>query len=159
MRRREFIAGLALAAAMERAQAHPTGKVYHLVIAHPIAPIAEINKGSSVPVIRGFFGELSRLGYVEGQNILIDRYSGLGQPEHYPELARGAVQLNPDLILAVGTVLVREFKAATATIPIVGIMGDPVASKMVFSLARPRGNITGFSTDAGAEIWASAWHS
>src|SRR5262249_5191486 len=69
-------------------------------------------------------------------------------------LAREAVRLKPDLILASTIVMAQHFKAATVTIPIVGIMGYPVEAGLVPSLARPGGNITGVSVDAGIEIWS-----
>jgi ABC-type uncharacterized transport system substrate-binding protein len=152
MRRRDFIAGLMFAAAMGRAQAQQTGKVYRIAFANLVIPVADQNqasKGSLItPVI---FEELIRLGYVEGRNLLIERYSGEGRPAHYPDLARQIVSRNPDLIIANGNFLVLELKAATGTIPIVGIFADPVGTGIVSSLARPGGNITGVSTDAGLD--------
>ena len=56
---------------------------------------------------RGFFEELGALGYVEGRNLLLDRYSGEGRPDHYAELARDIVNTRPDLIIAMtGTLTV-----------------------------------------------------
>jgi putative tryptophan/tyrosine transport system substrate-binding protein len=101
---------------------------------------------------RAFFEELNRLGYVEGQNLIIERYSAEGQVDHYSELARNVVSTNPDVIYTLSNILVLAFKANTKTIPIVAYLGDPVASGIVFSLAHPRGNITGVSSDAGYEI-------
>jgi putative ABC transport system substrate-binding protein len=95
--------------------------------------------------------ELRRLGYVEGQNIAVERYSGAGRTEH-SELASEVVRKKPDLILAITSRMVQNFKAATATIPIVGLMADPVPLGIVDSLARPGGNITGVCTDAGPEV-------
>ena len=105
------------------------------------------------PRYGAFFKELLRLGYVEGQNIAVERYSGEGRTEHYAELANEVVRRNPDLILATTSRMVLNFKAATATIPIVGLMADPVLFGIAKSLARPGGDITGVSTDAGPEIW------
>jgi putative tryptophan/tyrosine transport system substrate-binding protein len=76
----------------------------------------------------------------------------MGRTEHYAELAREVVRSKPDLIFASGTELVRHLKAATATIPIVGVMGNPVGWGLAASLAHPGGNITGISIDAGPEI-------
>jgi putative ABC transport system substrate-binding protein len=100
------------------------------------------------------FRELRRLGYVEGENLVVERYCGEERTEHYAQLAREAVRLKPDLILASTIVMAQYFKAATVTIPIVGIMGYPVEAGLVASLARPGGNITGVSVDAGIEIWS-----
>jgi putative tryptophan/tyrosine transport system substrate-binding protein len=69
-------------------------------------------------------------------------------------LAREVTRTNPNLIVANANDLVLAFKAATDTIPIVATMADPVAFNIVAGLARPGGNITGVSADAGLEIWA-----
>ena len=127
MRRRDFIAGLMFAAAMGRAQAQQTGKVYRIAFANPVVPVADINQASKGSLaIPAIFEELTRLGYVEGRNLLIERYSGEGRAAHYPDLARQIVSRNPDLIIAISSFLVLDVKAATSTIPIVGMFGDPV---------------------------------
>jgi putative ABC transport system substrate-binding protein len=155
MRRREFIAGLMFAAATGRAQAQQTGKVYRIAFAHPTAPVADINQaGKGSLAIPAIFEELTRLGYVEGRNLLIERYSGEGRAAHYPELARQIVSRNPDLIIAFGPFFVLDLKAATSTIPIVGAVGSPIEYGIVPNLARPGGNITGVSVDVGGEQWA-----
>ena len=156
MRRREFIAGLMLAAVTGRAQAQQTGKVYRIAFAHPTTPVTDINQGSKGSlVIPAIFEELIRLGYVEGHNLLIERYSGEGRAAHYPELVRAVVTSNPDLVIAVSNNLVVDFKAATTTIPIVGAFASPVETGIVASLARPGGNITGASVNVGSfpEQW------
>jgi putative ABC transport system substrate-binding protein len=154
MRRREFIAGLMFAAVTERAQAQQTGKVYRIAFANPVVPVADINQASKGSLaIPAIFEELTRLGYVEGRNLLIERYSGEGRPAHYPDLARQIVSRNPDLIIAFNSQFVLDVKAATSTIPIVGILADPVGTGIVPSLARPGGNITGVSTDVGLDRW------
>jgi putative tryptophan/tyrosine transport system substrate-binding protein len=154
MRRRDFIAGLIFAAAMGRAQAQQTGKVYRIAFAHPTTPVTDQNQASrgsfAIPAI---FEELTRLGYVEGRNLLIERYSGEGRAAHYPELARQIVSRSPDLIIAFSSNFTLDVKAATSTIPIVGIFADPIAFGLVPSLARPGGNITGVSVDVGGDQW------
>jgi putative ABC transport system substrate-binding protein len=143
------------AAAMGRAQAEQTGKVYRIALAHPTAPVADQDQASKgPPVIPAIFEELIHLGYAEGRNLLIERYSGEGRATHYPELARQIVSRNPDLIIAVSNNFVLDLKAATSTIPIVGIFARPVELGIVPSLARPGGNITGVSIDVGMDQWA-----
>jgi putative ABC transport system substrate-binding protein len=154
MRRRTFIAGLLVAAAAGRAQAQRTAKVYRIARIYPAQPVAEAIKarntqGSPAWV---FFEELRRLGFVEGQNLVYERYSAEGRTDQFSELARDVVRSNPDLIFADQTSLVLALKAATTTIPIVGFTADPVAAGIVPSLARPGGNITGVSINAGPEI-------
>jgi putative ABC transport system substrate-binding protein len=108
------------------------------------------------PYYRALFDELRRLGYVEGQNLRIERYSGGGRAEKYASLARDVVRSRPDLIFTQTTRLVSHFKAATASIPIVAYLSDPVAHGLVASLARPGGNITGIMSDAGLEIYGKS---
>ena len=150
MRRRDFIAGLMFAATMGRAQAQQTGKVYRIAFFHPTAPVADLNQASQGSFITpAIFEELIRLGYVEGRNLLIERYSGEGRAAHYPDLARQIVSQNPDLIIAIASEPVQDVKAATSTIPIVGVFGDPVLWGIASNLARPGGNITGVAVDVG----------
>jgi putative ABC transport system substrate-binding protein len=152
VRRREFITGLALASTMRTAQSQQTRKVYHIAIAHPSAPATDLTENSrgslTVPVI---LKELRRLGYVEGQNLLIERYSGEGRAAHYPDLAHDVVRRNPEVIITIGgdPYLIRDLRAVTTAIPIVGVFGKPVEFGLVSSLARPGGNITGVSVDIG----------
>jgi putative tryptophan/tyrosine transport system substrate-binding protein len=105
------------------------------------------------PFYRGFFGELSRRGFVEGKTIIVERYSAEGQPDRFAQLARDVVDTRPDAIFSGEMTLGLAFKAATTTIPIVTVSSDPVASGLVSNIARPGGNITGTANDAGLEIW------
>jgi ABC-type uncharacterized transport system substrate-binding protein len=152
MKRREFMAGLLLVATLDGGRAQQAAKTYRIAIVSPSTPIADISESGS-SFFRAFFEELRRLGYVEGKNLAVERYSGEGRTENFSELADDVVRRNPDLIFAVSSRLVRAFKAATNSIPIVGATADPVVDNIVPSLARPGGNITGISVDAGMEIW------
>jgi putative tryptophan/tyrosine transport system substrate-binding protein len=139
---------------MGRAQAQQTGKVYRIALAHPTVPVADQNQASKGSlVIPAIFEQLMRLGYVEGRNLLIERYSGGGRADHYPHLARQIVSRNPDLIIAIDSYFVLNVKAATSTIPIVGAFALPIELGIVPSLARPGGNITGVSVDVGEDQW------
>jgi putative tryptophan/tyrosine transport system substrate-binding protein len=151
MNRRELICLLLPITAVWPAQAQQGRKVYHIAIVEPVTPVADMTEAAG-PLYRGIFEELRHRGYVEGRDLLIERFSGEGQAEHYPGLAREVVRRNPDLIFETGTRLLIDLKAATATIPIVAIGADPVRMGIVPSLARPGGNITGVSVDAGLEI-------
>ena len=113
--RRGFIVGtLSLLAAPLAAMAQPAGKVYRLAIVATTLPVAEY---TADPAVREFFVELRRLGYVEGQNLVVELRSALGRPERFPEIATEVVRLNPDVILAGSNRVIRAVKAATATIP------------------------------------------
>ncbi|PYN41109.1 MAG: ABC transporter substrate-binding protein [Candidatus Rokuibacteriota bacterium] len=97
----------------------------------------------------GFLQGLRESGYVEGQNIAFEHRNAQGKPELFPDLAADLARLPVDVIFARGPWAVPAAKAATRTIPIVGIdlESDPVAQGFVKSLARPGGNITGMFLD------------
>jgi putative tryptophan/tyrosine transport system substrate-binding protein len=99
------------------------------------------------------FGELRRLGYVEGDNLLIERYSAEGHHERYAVLAREIVSRSPEVIVTGTNPVVMTFKAATSTIPIVAFMLDPLKAGLITSLSRPGDNLTGITLDPGIEIW------
>lgn len=158
MRRREFILLLGGAATVSRggplaAQAQQPRNEHRVAIVAASDPVAELTEGGGNPHYEAFLQELRRLGDVEGQNFVIERYSGEGRTEHYAELVSEVLRRNPDLIFATTSLLVRHFKDATATIPIVGWTADPVAYGIIATLPRPGGNVTGVSADAGIEIW------
>jgi putative ABC transport system substrate-binding protein len=100
-----------------------------------------------------FRQSLRDLGYVEGQNLIIEYRSAEGRREHFAELTADLLRLNIDVIVTRGTPAVLAAKAATTTTPIVmAAMGEPLM--VVSSLAHPGGNITGlsgYSTDLEAK--------
>jgi len=102
---------------------------------------------SAGPVrIEPFRQGLRELGYVEGENIIIEWRYAEGKLDRLPTLADELVRLNVDVIVTGGPAVTRAAKEATVTIPIVMTQDtDPVASGFVASLARPGGNITGLS--------------
>jgi putative ABC transport system substrate-binding protein len=92
---------------------------------------------------------LRDLAYIEGQNIAIESLSAEGNVDRLPTLAAELVRRKVDIIFAAGAPAGRAAKNATRAIPIIFIGStDPVASGLVASLARPGGNVTGFSTGA-----------
>jgi putative tryptophan/tyrosine transport system substrate-binding protein len=91
--------------------------------------------------------ELRKLGYIEGKNIVVESRWGDNRLDQLPNLAQDLVRLKVDVLVAQGTNEALAAKNATKTIPIVSLnLGDPVALGLVDSLARPGGNITGFTT-------------
>ncbi|HEU4343532.1 MAG TPA: ABC transporter substrate-binding protein [Candidatus Binatia bacterium] len=100
-----------------------------------------------------FRQRLRELGYVEGQNIVLEIRYAKGDYKRLPGLAADLVKLKADIIVASGLSAVRAAKDVTRTIPIVmvGAM-DPVAFELVASLARPGGNVTGLSDSTGREL-------
>lgn len=153
MRRRRFIVGALGVAAVGTARAQQAGKVSRIAIVNPAGTAADISTTSGYAFWRAFFAQLSAAGYEKGRNLVIDRYSGEGQTDRYPALALEVVRSRPDLILTITGGLVLAFKAATQQIPIVAVASDPVVLGIVSNLARPEGNVTGVSADAGVEIW------
>src|SRR5207253_1797551 len=98
------------------------------------------------PSHEAFRQGLRDLGYVEGQTILIEWRFAEDKPDRFPELAAELIRLKVDVVVAANAAAVGALKRATTTIPIVmAAAGDPVASGLVDSLARPGGNITGLS--------------
>jgi putative ABC transport system substrate-binding protein len=153
MKRREFLGVMSGAAAMWplAARAQQPAKMKRIAIVHPAEKVRNMTI-SGRPGFRALFEELNRLGYVEGQNLSVERYSGEGRSEHYAELVRDVVSTHPDLILVISGSLALRFKIVTTTIPIVTTTPDPIAMGLVSSIARPGGNITGVSLDGGVEI-------
>jgi putative ABC transport system substrate-binding protein len=152
MRRRSVILGLLAVAATGSARAAERKSSQRIAIVSSSLPVEKMTEASG-PLFEELFNELRRLGYVEGDNLVIERYSGEGRAARYPELAGDVVRRNPDVIIAFANNLALDFKAATATIPIVGVLARPVEANIVASLARPGGNITGVSVDVGREQW------
>jgi putative ABC transport system substrate-binding protein len=154
VRRREFITLLGGAAASlplaARAQQAATRRI---AIFHPAIPTTLLTETGGGSAWRAFFGELRRLGYVEGENLIIERYSAEGHHERYADLAQEIVARNPDVIVTGTNPVVIAFKAATSTIPVVAFMLDPLQARLVTSLSRPGGNLTGITLDAGIENW------
>ena len=100
-------------------------------------------------VFGAFRAGMRELGYVEGNNLLIEWRFADGRPERLAGLASELVQLNVDVIVTAASQPTSAAQKATKTLPIViGSAGDPVASGFVQSLARPGGNITGVSENA-----------
>ena len=121
--------------------AQPAGKVYHIGVLETTS--ATLN----VPNLDAFRRGLRELGYIEGQNLVIEYRSADGRPERFLDLATELVRLPVDLILTRGTPAALAAKQATqGTIPVVITgAGDPVGSGLVASIAHPGGNVTGLS--------------
>jgi putative ABC transport system substrate-binding protein len=135
------------------AQTNSSPASKRIAIVDPAARAEDLSINSATPV-KAYFTELSRLGHVEGRNLTVERFLGLGLPERQAEIARAAVDSHPDLIVAIGGPVARRLKPLTNVIPIVAITGDPVLGKLVTNLARPDGNITGVSVDTGPDIYS-----
>jgi putative ABC transport system substrate-binding protein len=155
MRRRNLLFGLFAVATLRSARAEQSRKANRIAVVLSDGPVTLISEagGSPTNAFRALLNELRRLGYVEGDNLLIERFSGEGHATHFPDLAQDVVRRKPDVIISQGTFLALDFKAATTTVPIVGLFAYPVELGVVSSLARPGGNITGVAFNIGEEQW------
>jgi hypothetical protein len=155
MKRRDFITllGGAAAAWPLTARTQQPATQHRIAIFHPAIPATLLTETGGGSAWRAFFAELRRLGYIEGENLIIERYSAEGHHERYADLAREIVSRSPDLIITGTNPVVTIFAAATSTIPIVAFMLDPLKAELVTSLSRPGGNLTGITLDPGIELW------
>ena len=123
------------------AEAQQSGKIFRIGFLDPSTA-----SGSAV-LVDAFRQELSKLGWIEGKNITIEYRFAEGKADRRPELAAELVRLKVDLIVVTSTGSALAAKRATTTIPIVmASSGDPVGAGLIASLARPGGNVTGFSS-------------
>jgi putative ABC transport system substrate-binding protein len=129
---------LSLLAAPSAVNAQPSAKVARIgYLSIPGSP------GSTL--VEAFRQGLRELGYVEGYNIAIEFRAAQGS-DRLPAVAAELVQLPVDVIVAFSIGAAQAVKNTTTTIPIVTVSsGDPVATGLVVSLARPSGNITGLT--------------
>ena len=144
MKRRTFIAALGGAAAWPvvalAEQQQP--KVWRIGLLETIS--ADLNAAN----LGSFQQSMRHLGYVEGQNLVIEYRSADGDANRFSGLVAELIHLNVDLIVTRGTPAALAAKNATSTIPIVmASTGEPLL--VVASLARPGGNITGLSSEPG----------
>ena len=149
MKRREFIAALGGAAATwplaARAQ-QPARQVYR------VGYLAGGSRQTQLKFIKAFDEGLRSLGYRVGQNIVIEYGFADGELQRLPALAADLVRLGVDVIVSGNSLSTVAAMKATSTIPIVMTSSaDPVSAGLVASLARPGGNVTGFSLDGGNE--------
>jgi ABC-type uncharacterized transport system substrate-binding protein len=123
-----------------------SGKIYRIGLLSSRSTTSEmVGPQPQDPLINALLRGLRELGYVYGEHFVTEARGGEGKPERFPGLATELVRLQVDVIVASGPML-PVLKQATSTIPVVTTgAGDPVASGLVQSLARPGGNITGLS--------------
>jgi putative ABC transport system substrate-binding protein len=150
IRRRAFIGTLAgaLLAAPRAAGAQQAKKVWR------IGFLSGSSAAASKSFVEEFQQGLRELGYVEGQNIVIEFRWAEGQPSRLPQLATDLVRIAPDLIVAATSQPAMAAHNATVSIPIVMVnVGDPVYLGLATSLGRPGKNLTGL-TSFGPELAA-----
>ena len=148
MRRREFITLVGSSATVWplATRAQQTLKAAH---------IGYLAFRSPMSADDSFFQGLRNFGWIEGQNISIERRFAAGNAEQLTGSAAELVRLKVDVIVAAASVATQAAKDATASIPIVFVnAGDPVGQGFVHNLAHPAGNITGIAFDANPDITA-----
>jgi putative ABC transport system substrate-binding protein len=151
MKRRNFLlAAATIVTGMPPAMAQQSSSKKRAVSVFSSSRVADLKNDPNAKVVAD---ELKRLGFVPGENLIVESYSAEGRSERYEALAREVVSTHPDVISFYGNALTLRFKAATTTIPIAAVTGDPLRFGRVSSLAHPGGNITGVSLDAGVEVW------
>lgn len=159
MRRREVIASLGATVAVPGSVlGQRRAKPFRIALVHSAIPAAELTESAGPFWVRRLLQRLRGLGYVEGDTVLVQRFSAEGRQERFAGLARDIVAGEPDVIVMNYSVLARAFQAATTTIPLVGIVADPVRTGLIPSLAHPGGNFTGVSVDAGAGLFGKRLH-
>jgi putative tryptophan/tyrosine transport system substrate-binding protein len=137
MDRRAFLGTLGLLAAprvAEGQQAGPRHQLGLLIASAPGRPETAFREG------------LRALGYVDGRNVVVDSRTARGRLDRLPALVLELLGAKPEVIVTFGTAAAQAAKAATTTTPIVmAFAGDPLGTRIVASLAKPGGNITGMS--------------
>src|SRR6516225_4703654 len=155
MRRREFIAlfgGLAVALPLTARSQQAERSITRPLVAFLGAESASTNEH----FFDAFRQGMTEHGYVDGQNVILEQRWAEGRSERFPELVSEVIGLKADVIVAVSLPAAFAAKNATKAIPIVFIAGDPLGSGLVSGLARPGGNLTGFSLSLGDEF-SSKW--
>src|SRR5262249_8352738 len=136
MRRRDFVTLLGSAAVWPlTARAQQPGRIYRIGSLQS-AP-------RNAPHHLAFFAEIGRLGFVEGQNLMVDSPGYELRVDQYDEHALALVKARVDVIMVGGDAAVRAAQHATIDIPILALTDDMVGQKFVHSLAQPGGNTTG----------------
>jgi putative ABC transport system substrate-binding protein len=137
MDRRAFVSAIALGLIVPplASEAQPAGKVYR---------VGMLLAGERPTQVEALRQGLRELGYIDGENVVIEARHADGRFERLPAIAAELVRLKVDVIVATGSEGVQAAKNATHTVPIVmTYVGDPVGRGFVASVARPGGNITG----------------
>jgi putative tryptophan/tyrosine transport system substrate-binding protein len=155
--RREFITLLGGAAATAwpiAASAQQAGRVYRVALVFTTSPVAEMIGADPIhPLARTFVHTLRALGYLQGQNLVLEHRSAEGQFERFPEIMRELVATRVDVIVTNANPMTQAARDVTGTIPIVMAYSvSPEEHGLVQSLSRPGGNVTGLTMNVGSEI-------
>src|SRR6516162_5004698 len=155
MNRRQFITLLGGAAAAWPLAARAQ-QTHGLITSPRVAFLGAESASTNQHFFDAFRQGMHEHGYVDGQNVTFVERWAEGRSERFPELIEELISLKADVILALSLPAALAAKSATTTVPIVFIASDPLGSGLVSSLARPAGNLTGFSLALGDEF-SSKW--
>ncbi len=163
MKRRKFITlfGSATTVWPLTAATQPAGQVYRVALVLTTSTLSEMaGPDPAQPVTKALLHGLRNLGYVEGRNLVFERRSAEGKFERFGEIVAELVGGKIDAIVTGGgNESAQVAKRVTTTVPIImGNSQDPVAAGIVASLARPGGNVTGFTGDTGPEFEVKRLH-
>jgi putative ABC transport system substrate-binding protein len=151
--RRQFISALGGATVWPlAARAQQPQKQHRMAFVHSGIPADLLTETAGPFWVQRVYQVLRALGDAEGGSLVVERYSAEGRSDRFAALAAAVVSRKPDVIIVNLNDLVKAFAAATATIPIVAIVGDPIAGGLVTNLAHPGGNLTGVSVNGGIEV-------
>jgi putative ABC transport system substrate-binding protein len=154
MKRRQFITLLGGAAAWPLAARAQGARGF--IASARVAFLGAESASTNQHFFDAFREGMREHGYVDGQNVTFVERWAEGRSERFPELIEELISLKAHVILAVSVPAALAAKSATTTTPIVFIASDPLGSGLVPSLARPAGNLTGFSLFLGDEF-SSKW--
>jgi putative tryptophan/tyrosine transport system substrate-binding protein len=155
-RRRFLLTSLAGALAAPLSGEAQKGKVWRIGFVLNAPPISEmLGHEPKSPAAKAFLTGLRELGWIEGQNVEIERRSAVGRSDRFPEIMRDLVRLKVDVIVLTSDIAAVAAKEATGSIPIVMAV-SAFADKwgLVASLAKPGGNVTGLSMISDASMYA-----
>jgi putative ABC transport system substrate-binding protein len=156
VRRREFIFGIGVTAAAWPIPARAQQGTHGLISSPRVAFLGPESASTNQHFFDAFRQGMREHGYIEGQNVTFVERWAEGRSERFPEIIEELIRLKADVIFALSLPAALAAKSATTTVPIVFIASDPLGSGLVSSLARPAGNLTGFSLALGDEF-SSKW--
>jgi putative tryptophan/tyrosine transport system substrate-binding protein len=155
MKRRTLLAGLGGTVAWPLAvRAQSAGRVFRVGLVFTTSPVSDM-AGSDplIPSARAFVHALRAQGYIEGQNLVLERRSAEGRFERFGEILTELVEGKVDVLVTSSDEVTRVAMRVTREIPIVmSYSYDPVGAGLIASLARPGGNVTGLAGTGGHEI-------
>jgi ABC-type uncharacterized transport system substrate-binding protein len=154
MKRRGFLAALGATASPLAARAQPATKIYRVGFVFPNASLADIvGPHPANRYAAAFVQALRELGYLEGQNLVLERRSAEGRYERFPSIVAELAASKVDVIVGASDAMAEAGGRAGLAVPVVvaGLIA-PLKTGVVASLARPGGNVTGFSFHAGSEV-------